>query len=168
MVLTYINLFDISVITEVINSISSWITFKCFPFWPNCPNNLFEQSLIASVVACIAKVTLVIQVLIKGFTAIAVCIISSTGWLLYNNLVNLVLYVIHEVDYLAMAMTVIVENNLFIMVLNSDNISTFMPGIDPPKPNWPWKPYPAPGIVEPKGGNPQPNPKPKFGDPGRK
>lgn len=118
--------------------------------------------------ACIAKVTLVIQVLIKGFTAIAVCIISSTGWLLYNNLVNLLLYVIHEVDYLALAMTVIMENNLFILVLNSDNISTFMPGIDPPKPNWPWKPYPAPGIVEPKGGNPQPNPKPKFGDLGRK
>ena len=143
MVLTYINLFDLM----------------------DCPNSLFEQSIIASVEACIAKVIPVLQGLIKGVTVIAVSIISSTGWLLYNIPVNLVLYIIHEVDYLAMAMTIIIENDLLILVLNTDNISTFMPGIDPPKPHWPWKPYPAPGIVEPKGGNPQPNPKPKFGDP---
>ena len=42
------------------------------------------------------------------------------------------------------------------------------PGFSIPNPLGPPRPYPAPGIQEPKGGvNPRPvTPKPRFGDPG--
>jgi hypothetical protein len=82
--------------------------------------------------------------------------------------INLLINIIQQDCYLAIFMTIITESNLLIFCM--DNIPNpnpnYIPGFIIPNPLGPPRPYPAPGIQEPKGGDPKPNPKPNFGDPG--
>lgn len=145
---------------------------------PVIPDNILELPLIQLVVACIAFLMPFIKWLIYGVPTIIVgCVININDWLLYNvhDLylffiipINLLINIIQQDYYLAIFMTIIIESDLLVFCM--DNIPNpnpnYIPGFIIPNPLGPPRPYPAPGIQEPKGGDPKPNPKPNFGDPG--
>jgi len=81
--------------------------------------------------------------------------------------INLLINIIQQDYYLTIFMTIITESDLLGFCM--DNISkanhNYILGFIIPNPLGPPRPYPAPGIQEPKGDDPKPNPKPNFGDP---
>lgn len=168
MVLIYINLSQLQSIVPVL------------------PDNILENPLIKSVVACIAileQVWLLIGELIYGVPTIMVgCVIDIINWLLlsvysldlyFTVPINLLINIIEQCYSIAIFITIISQSEL-LLVLGMENVPIGHPNYIPvpgyPRPNslGPPRPYPAPGIQEPKEGViPRPStPKPRFGDPG--